>query len=149
MALVKLICRAIVCTSVVGIVMVVVPGPVQAQKIPECQILSEDNQKIPEEQTVAAGTTVKVECRLEQSEGKPTWKAKSELVGSSKWAVVDGSGEVHPLAPYDSEENAVDLSRLTGSLVLKLEGVAPLHRVPRSVVPSPEDGTPQALTLLI
>ena len=142
MPAIKLISALIMSILVAGLMAVVIPNSAQANTEPQCQVVSKDNPEfdIPQEQMIAVGTTVRVKCRLDQLPGEPTWIAKTELVGPLNWQVVDLNG-THDLVPYDLLTNTVDLSPYTGSLVLSVEGVAPLKKATAPVWPIPTNGS--------
>jgi hypothetical protein len=143
MPVIKLISALTISILVAAYTAVSMPGPAHANTEPRCQVISQDNPEIDilPGQMVAVGSRVRVKCRLDQLPGEPTWTAKSELVGPLEWEIVDLDG-THDLVPFDLSENAVDLSPYLGSLVLSVEGVAPLKKATAPVWPNPTDGNP-------
>lgn len=143
MPVTKLISALTICILVSGYLAVLLPSPALANTEPRCQVTSRDNPEIdiPPGQMIAVGSTIRVKCRLDQLPGEPTWTAKSELVGPLDWEVVDLDG-THDLVPFNLSENAVDLGPYRGSLVLNVEGVAPLNKATAPVWPNPTNGNP-------
>jgi len=146
MPVIKLISALIISILVTGFTAVLIPSSANANTEPRCKVVSLDNPEIdiPPGQMIAIGTTVRVKCHFDQLPDEPTWTAKSELVGPLEWEVVDLNG-THDLVPYDLSVNAVDLSPYVGSLVLSVEGVAPLKKATSPVWPIPTNGNADGL----